>query len=343
MEPITFRSALNSGIGDFLSDAGIKCVDTTSGVVEVAAALATYREEGRDLFPEVWVIDDLRAVQQVFQAQYPLRIGHGPRGADTARNALKQCAPLAQNGWAVYLLRSGSNEFEFGLVRSSTSPLALRPESLMADGGPTLVRLRQVASQIVELRCGTRIVDVHFTATRPETARSGSTVALDGLVNAATARLPVAIRAPATEFLFRTVFKALQESHGSLIAVVDSAGAWPTVFGEDCVELGEGALDFLAKIQEFQTANDFAARDALMGAADLLRGMIGSDGVTVITDAMKVVAYRAFIRPDKVVTKPGGGARRRTFEFLAMQVEEGALVGAFYRSQDGASEFRGRK
>jgi hypothetical protein len=337
MTSITFRSALHTAVSDFLDDVGMGCHDTTNGLVEVIESLATYREEGKALFPEVWVMDDLPGVRAVCQAGEALPLGRGPRRAETARQALKECAPLAREGWAVYLLRTKEG-LEYGLVRLPVSPLAVRPEMILGDAEPKLVRMVQVTENVVQIRCGQLDLSVHFDASRADGAPS-PTAALDRLVAAVTRNVPEPLKQGAREFVFRTFFKAIQESHGALIAVVRADHPVPALFG-DCVPLGDHAIDFAARIQELETGKDIESSAALVSAGQLLRGMISSDGVTVLTDAMKVVAYRAFIKHDKVAASLGG-ARKRTFHFLGACVAAGELVGVYYRSHDGGSDYKG--
>jgi hypothetical protein len=63
--------------------------------------LSRYREEGVPLFPQVFICDELEQMVRVLQGRETLRIGDGPRSRETMRRAIKQCAPLAQDGWAI--------------------------------------------------------------------------------------------------------------------------------------------------------------------------------------------------------------------------------------------------
>ena len=77
----------------------------------------------------------------------------------------------------------------------------------------------------------------------------------------------------------------------------------------------------------------------LQAAAELVTGFIASDGITIFNSAGHILGYRAFIHSNTDVVSNSGGARTRAFN--AMQELVGNdLVAAFFRSQDGRTEFR---
>jgi len=64
------------------------------------------------------------------------------------------------------------------------------------------------------------------------------------------------------------------------------------------------------------------------------RCMLSVDGITLLGSDGSVRGYHAFFRHAAPTGQLIGGARRRTFDALAAEVGP-ALIGAFYRSQDG--------
>ena len=53
------------------------CLKTQDGLVSMIEALARYREEGRELFPEVYVFDDLTAVIRALPGSEYVNSGSG--------------------------------------------------------------------------------------------------------------------------------------------------------------------------------------------------------------------------------------------------------------------------
>jgi len=121
---LSLRKSLRGAVDDLLDAEAMACLKTQDGLVSIVEALARYREEGRELFPELYVIDDLPAVLRALPGSQHVPIGNGPRDAATMAKALKQCAPLAQDGWVVYIHRE-PDRFSFGLMRSGIHALSV--------------------------------------------------------------------------------------------------------------------------------------------------------------------------------------------------------------------------
>ena len=65
--------------------------------------------------------------------------------------------------------------------------------------------------------------------------------------------------------------------------------------------------------------------------------MLGSDGITVITDSAEVLGYNMFVKPPGITGKlqAVGGARRRAFTNLCKLVDAGKLRCSFMQSASG--------
>lgn len=71
--------------------------------------------------------------------------------------------------------------------------------------------------------------------------------------------------------------------------------------------------------------------------ADLVKGMLRSDGISVFSDHGRLLGYRCFIstsQPAGVI----GGARKRAFFTLTKHLRRG-LSAVLVQSQDGATQF----
>src|SRR5438132_6475675 len=124
-EQTTIRVPLLGVVVDHLMKGQITCPHTHQLGCELVALLSAYREEDRRLFPEVYLLagDEGDLLPVLAPGVTPLQIGEagiendaeaGARKA--ARAALKDCASLAIEGWAVYIRREG-NGFKYGLFR----------------------------------------------------------------------------------------------------------------------------------------------------------------------------------------------------------------------------------
>jgi hypothetical protein len=93
-------------------------------------------------------------------------------------------------------------------------------------------------------------------------------------------------------------------------------------------------------IRELLKSDSAAACTRLQSKAELILGMLLSDGITAFASDGSVKAYNIFIKhPRNNLASIHGGARRRTFDVLSSKV--GAqLTFAFMQSQDGAIHYR---
>ncbi len=336
---VSFRSQLQGEVADFLRDEGMACDATTDGLAELIVSLSKYREEGVPLFPTIWICDDLSKMLPLIQGQEPMPLGKGERSKGTLHQALKRCAPLAQDGWSIYVLRK-NDQFEYGVFRESSHPLALAPdEGLLAPQVP-IVMAMQLAENVVELRGSSgQSLHIHLSAARSN--QPSPRQALAELAAAATASVDEEYRADTARFLRRTIARILQQSHGTLIVVIKSSIDPPPKLFSDRVPLTP-AIDLTRCIADFKNSGagleEFAALNA---AGALLRGMLSSDGVTIFSADAKIVAYRSFIPlPNQASNTAIGGARSRTMNALRAALGED-LLAVFYQSHDGHSEFHG--
>ncbi len=339
-QALTFRSQLHGGISDFLGDEGIKCAETSAAVVAVVAELSHYKEEGLQLSPEVYVCEDITRIATLLHKAEVVRLGSGRRSAAIALRALKECAPLADGGWAIFLER-GATEFRYGVFRATNLPLALTPDEVLVGTGKSgvvAVVVEKIGDQCIELRgaMGNRRL-VHFSAAREDTP--SPTALLERFARAATARVRVRFRADTFRFLYRTLLTICQRPHGLLAVVVRNA-TLPQRLRDACMP--EKPISLAASVEEYLSHRDEEGVGLLQGVAQLIAGMLRSDGIVVFRSDGSIVAYRAFLRSG--VEPPGrgqqGGSRRRTFEGLKQMVGHGVLA-ALIRSQDGDLDYAG--
>lgn len=347
-EQTTIRVPLLGMVVDHLMKGHITCPHTHQLGCEFVALLSAYREEGRRLFPEVYLLGgeagDLLPV--LAPGVEPLEIGEAAIENDAeaaarkaARSALKNCASLAIDGWAVYIRRTEGG-FRYGLFRPAAQSYSVGASAVLVASGLPAAIFRNSAENTVEIvnSVGARLEISLTTATPSKRAMSGQIMEF---AQAACLDVPIEERERASGYLTRVLTDFLRSSHGALLAVA------PADRVLDADKLADGVVFpqpvpiikyMLAAVTE-QTA---AADSLLRSRESLLRGMIMSDGVTVLGTDGSVRAFRVFVQTaveekEKQTAKPDGGARSRAFEVLRGYV--GApLKAALFRSQDGRTE-----
>lgn len=336
---VTLRSELKRSIGDFLLDANMACPETEESLIALTVTLVDYREEGRPLFPRMLICDDLDAVLRNLQGASPIEIGNAAREPATVLRALKKCAPLTQNGWAIWIERK-PDQFRFGVFREpAATAIDLRTTLLDTTASSTLQALlvAQVGPGTVELiSAGKAGIRIHLSGQREEL------IPVDEAQRQIVELTAVGIgdgrlRQSYVNFASTVLHDLLRKGHGTLIAVVPRDAKMWKRSARDAVMLDE-PLDLASQLERHATNPTSGALSELLASVDLVAGMLSSDGITVFDTAGRILAFNWFIPTDNrrlTARERLGGARHRAFAALKAMVDNGHACGAFIRSSDG--------
>lgn len=333
----SIRESLQGALHDFIRGSGCQDVDLEELVREFVGLLAAYREEGASLFPQMFVFlsaTGLRALVSTGE----VTIGHANVSASSAARIVKDCAPLAAEGWSIFVLRE-NDSIRYGVFRSLAHSVAVPADEAMRDLGfevPVLL-IRNRGHLTVELRSST---GHQFTVALTTTPAMSSTIEahVSNLIDSATSALSNCANFKA--YLGRLVAEVLQYCHGTLIAVIDLAeneqrhntltdGVWL-----------EQPVDLAERYRNATTSSSAETLSDLRAAEMLLKGMINSDGIVVFGTNGTILGYRVFLKPrnEEAAGLPEtGGGRRRTFELMRLRTPT-IFKAALIRSQDGATQ-----
>jgi len=342
-EAFSIRESLQGALQDFVRQSGFTCVSTEETVRELVCLLASYREEDVPLFPEVFVVNRLDALNSLAPGLDRFVVRSDTLNAAIAAKMLKECANLAGPGWALYVAKTGPTTAEYGLIRAQRHSFATSAEESMRDLG--------VAAPVLFIRNRGRLtVELRNSNSERYTVALTSTPAAPSPLWSNVERFVQAVaviaednRARFVSYLTRLLTELLQRCHGTLLAVID------TPAGESRpVSLGDGvwinpAVPLGARHAAAVRENSADALADLQAAEFLLAGMMNSDGVVVFGANATILAYRVFLKPDELERQKLpelGGGRRRTYEL--MKIRLGAVFKAvLFRSQDGETDCKG--
>ncbi len=338
----SLREFLLGNLTDFSEACGIPRLVGAKTLAALVTSLANYQEEGARLLPELYLCSDIDAALQLIPSVDKLYIGTETEPVAACTVALKKCAPLARDGWCIYISKAGRN-FDYGLFRGSLYPLALSVErTFFADPLETIniVRLHQTASNCVEIRNSKGESRSIILTDKPENIphpREHVTQLADSVCGGVAPALLDITR----NFMLKALSSAIAESHGTIV-VVTKEDVVPD-FLEDGITL-RSPLNFQSAIEKFQQggldANEI--QHSLIANTALLKGMVSSDGITVFSQKATLLAYNCFISAEQAAAKVNGGARTRAFEALKRKLAVRQLAAVFVRSQDGWTKFERR-
>lgn len=348
-EQKTIREPLLGAVLDHLTHGGITNSRMYHIGCELVALLSSYREEDRRLFPEVYLLDtsDAPLLPILSPGVKPIAIGQssiadralesGARKA--ARTILKNCAPLAIGGWAIYVEMNG-RDFAYGLFRSSLQTYSNSAVSVLASSELPAAVFRNSAENAVEIINGQgSCLEFSLTTSTPSTrALSGQIVEF---TQAACKDIVARDRGNAVEYLSQLLSDFLRSSHGALMAVAPSGQALgPPKFSQGVIF--DHPIPLIPLMLAAKKEKTASADSILRSHESLLLGMIQSDGVTILGTNGTIKAFRVFVHSTRRRRRASseassGGARSIAYSVLCESMGD-PLMAALIRSQDGRTE-----
>lgn len=338
---VSFRSILRSNSHDLLEGVGLNCSHTMQLISSLVSHLAAYTEEGVAMAPSIYICNSaVQLIGMVGVAENVLLCDETST-ANAAERILKSAAPLSNGNWNIYVERLGDgSRCRYGIFSGSVDPTSLTVEEIVlgaSDATFPVIRVVQTVRNKVEVRTSlSTAIEFRFNDDQDQNSLPQRT-AIKLLSEAAGQRVEGS-RVEFVGFLERLLDRAVSDSHGTLIAVVDNESIPDSLVDivrfKEPVDLYER---FRLHIDEGRTADSVGR---LQLAAELVSGLVNSDGITVFSSNGKVLGFRAFVKSDVGSPSVSGGARTRAFAALRESVGK-TLCAAFFRSQDGRTEVIG--
>lgn len=313
------------------------CELTPYGILALVDEIASYHEEGKELFPHILLTTDLTEllkslpfIQKIVVKEYELSV-------EGFHAALKLCAPLAVDGWIIFIdLDVSAKIIKFGLLSSElseTSPSLHR--QLLEDLAPENVDLpfiyiSNIGQKTVLIEGVKNKVAVSMSL---KTIKDISSDSVNLLANNVAKNTKPEIRDTIIFYFEKLLNTSLKECHGTLIGIVeDDTSSLDFLKNtlEDGIYLDE-PIDFALLIENSEHEKSREASSMVRIYSSIVHNMLNFDGITVLSTGGKVIAYHCFVK--QVDTQGAtGGARSRAFEAMIIS---NAFVCCLYKSQDG--------
>lgn len=334
----SLREEILSSVGNFLYEEGFKKDSITKeGLLEILDLISDYHEEGNKLFPEVLVTNSLDFFKTIPNKE--LIIFTGALRVMEFKAAIKLCAPLAVNSWIIFI-EVKDDTIKYGLISAEmteTSPSIydqtvgkLRVEYPEA----TIAFIKNLGQKTVEL-CGLKnrlIVSLNL-----EKPKEFSYNEIEELCKITSEKCDDQIKVNTETFFQKIIDESLKQGHGNLIGIIDDDNEHIENI-KSTLKVNGGIylpnpIDFGELIKESELTKNSESSINLKAHASILRGMLNHDGITIITNAGRVIGYHQLI--DSYINEGddlNGGARSKAF--ISMQ-NCNHFICCFYKSQDG--------
>ncbi|MFD1122154.1 hypothetical protein ACFQ2T_06540 [Methylophilus flavus] len=341
MEERSLRSHVLDLIGSFLYQENFPHYPyLREGILDLVDSTSSYREEGEELYPEIFITNNIESVLETLPFCKNVEIDRKLGTVKEFSNALKLCAPLSRNGWVIYI-NVEEEYISYGVVSSEISELSptFRTQAVgeLSQNGEdySIAYLQNVGNKTVLLKGSEASALICLTLNSKGTSHGHE---LQKLCSVITQDINEQYKDISVSYFQKLIGNALIIGHGNLIGVVQDDEEKLTALKarhNDGVYLRK-PIDMyeLLAASEVEKTREACTSNRLYSS--LLESMLNHDGMTVITTSGKVLGYHIFVKPQGNEEEGlVGGARTRAFEIMKRSE---CFECCFYKSQDGSEK-----
>lgn len=347
MQEVSLHDSVRSQVGSFMQSFMFICSTTESnnafcdGIVEVIDMLSDYYEEGTHLYPSIVLFDDPQYLKILPNIHYTFY--QGAIEVKQFKQCLKMCAPLAVNGWNIFM-QVRDTSMSWGVITTELKETSLSLTSQILREKEEICKvalITNVGMKTVALASSGRECEciVHLSLMNDHVVTSKD---IDDFCTCALQNCKVDTE-EFKGYFSKIIGTALQTGHGNLFGIIEDRNDMqiPNLL-KDGVNLIDEPLDFASVCSQLNsdvnTGNTVELNSMLKMMSALAISMMNHDGITVFTDTGKIVGYH-FIVDNNISPKDMivGGARTKAFYAM---VESGLFKGVFIRKQEGETIFK---
>lgn len=342
MNELSLHNTVNSEVGRFLLSFSFSCRTVAlndilcEGLVEIVDMLSDYYEEGSHLYPSIVLFNDpqyLRYLPNIHHKFY-----EGDITIEQFRLCLKMCAPLAVDGWNIFL-QVGQDSMSWGVISTEVRETSLSLATQIIKEKEQLCKVALISNigmKTVALVSSGRESEciIHLSLVNDNHAASED---IDSFCGAVLENCEVKTDEFYAYFQ-KIVTTALHTGHGNLFGVIkETENLTIPELLKDGVNLISNPIDFSATYSTLLSEVDANGKVELNTKLKMMSGltvsMMNHDGITLFTDTGKVVGYHYIVdnnvsANDVIV----GGARTKAFHAM---VQSGCFKCVFMRKQEG--------
>jgi len=331
---ISFRVLLVERVEEFVNSTELQPLVTQESITALVSASSNYTEEGQTFSPAIYATSSIIQLLKIIPGSIHIKIGNLTDSAHALCLALKKCAPLARDGWCIYVCHK-DNETTFGLFSDSQFPLNTPLDQTLLNVSNDMVKIlkvQQTAPNCIELANHKGDSHTVYLSDKKESEKSPRTF-IKELTDVICFKLSPKIRLSIQTVIEKTLTDGLDSSHGALIAVTTDKNT-PQFLCDGT--LLEKPIDFSELVNKAVQKN---IEDSLRLTAftQILKGMFNCDGIMVFSPYGQLIGYNCFIKSALNSKDISGGARKRAFASLESKIDNG-ICAAYIRSHDGWSK-----
>lgn len=333
MVKTSLRQHLLEEIDKFLQAEGFISDELTQrGVLALISFVSEYYEEGKRLYPEVVLTNNMDIFKTIPSRKIPIQ--SVPLKESSFRHAVKLCAPLSSDGWVIYMeITAGTVNFGMLSTEMTDTSLSLKKQTSSNDTFPadsTFLHICCIGEKVVNLKGLKGTLQVSLDLGDDGYVADNSIEELSKIIASDCIEEK---QGKISVYIEKLIDNTLKAGHGNLIGVVKDDPASISSIKE---ELSDGVyldapIDLSQLVAITESDKTSISSRHLRAYSSIASAMMNHDGITLISTAGRVLGYHLFIKDRKADAEVVGGARSRAFESMKTL----GLKACFYKSQDG--------
>lgn len=329
-------------IGAFLYEEGFRNeVFIREGIFEIINLISDYQEEGKTLFPEILITNDLELLKTI--PDFKVRIGQAKSSVEAFKNIIKSCAPLCSSEWVIYIeVCEGS--LTYGLTcaeLTETTPSLFKQtvgDMKLEIAGCNVAYIHNIGKKTVQVKGLRNSIRVSLSLNDVSEISINEIGSLAALICQNLAQR----QDTAKNFMEKILTDGFKEGHGNLIGVIENTVEAERILRDNFPEgiyLPE-PIDLVQLLNSLEASKSAENSVALRQHAHVVKSMCNNDGITVFTTDGKLIAYHIInhqdLIPEEVKRTLNGGARTQAYHNMK---HSACFVGGLMKSQDGPISF----
>lgn len=316
----------------------------TAGFLSSIYKFLNYEEESVKIRPTIYVTTNIHAVTRTIPNCVEICF-YSDENANNFNQRIKALMCFCLNGWSIYI--NYSNGVQYGIVKATNSikempldKLVFSKEYMPVLAGKTkLIYMAVVAAGVMSfsgINGNKTNICFNMANIMPRDSEENiNKFVNDGLMKLKTTKK----KREDIKNMYNNIFtKMFHNSHGTICLIVDKDYKDTKGLLADGTWLPEPIQ--LAKM--FLTSKSYS-EGKLRDYSELLVTMLNYDGITVVDNAGRILAYNVFVASEKSVAKNIVGGARRRAAYTLLNTTNKKIIGVYFQSQDGDAFYRNIK
>ena len=306
--------------------------------------IMNYEEEGSKIRPNIMLTNNIDAIVRALPNPAKIEM-FADENENMFASRLKSLVPFCLQDWSIYI-NTAPGVITYGIFRNFNSikeegmeERIFKSQSLKEKSDRIFaIYVRPESAWTIKMKSlKGRIINVNF-ALDIKTINDWDDEILD-FVDASFSKLKTTARKlEEIKTLYKNIFKnVLKNIHGTICVVVDkdyNEGWGPDGTRDELLADGIWFKEPIELSKVFISSNSYH-EEKLTAMANLFYSMLDIDGITVVDNSGRILAYNVFVEANmKTAGNIIGGARKRA-AYTIINSRKRNIIGLYYQSQDG--------